>query len=206
MHWRVEPDELAVLLPEQLSLDRHDGEAWLGITPFRVSALRLRGLPPVPVLSSFPEVNARTYVTYQEKPGIWFFSLDAASPWAVGAARRTYHLPYHHARITDRRRGERIDYRSEREGAVLDVEYRPTGAPSPPRPGALEHFLTERYCLYTEYRGRLERADIHHRPWPLQTAEADVRENTLAPIALDGDPLLHYSERQDVVIWPLERL
>jgi uncharacterized protein len=159
----------------------------------------------VPVLSSFPEVNVRTYVTYEGKPGIWFFSLDADSPWAVEAARRLYHLPYHHARITDGRRGDRIDYRSDRTGAMLDVSYRPTGASASAEPGSLEYFLTERYCLYTEHEGRLERAEIHHAPWPLQIAEAELRENTMPPVALAGEPLFHYSERQDVVIWPLER-
>jgi uncharacterized protein len=206
MHWRVAADSLRELLPEQLPLDVHEGDAWLGVNPFRVSGFRLRGLPPVPVLSSFPEVNVRTYVTYEGKPGIWFFSLDADSPWAVEAARRTYHLPYHHARITDERRGEGIDYRSERTGATLDVSYRPAGAPAEADPASLEYFLTERYCLYTEHEGRLERAEIHHAPWPLQRAEAELRENTMAPVALDGNPLLHFSERQDVVIWSLDRV
>jgi uncharacterized protein len=206
MHWRVPSDALRERLPDGLSLDTHDGDAWLGVTPFRVSGFRLRGLPPVPVLSSFPETNVRTYVSYDGKPGIWFFSLDAASPWAVEAARRTYHLPYHHARMSDERSGDRTEYRSERTGAVLNVAYRPTGPAAPARPGSLDHFLTERYCLYTQHRGALERAEIHHRPWPLQPAEAELRENTMPPVAVEDDPLLHYSERQDVVIWSLERL
>jgi uncharacterized protein YqjF (DUF2071 family) len=203
MHWRVEEDTVRDLLPEALELDTHDGSAWIGVTPFRVSGLRLHGLPPVPVLSSFPEVNMRTYVTYEDKPGIWFFSLDADSSWAVEAARLIYRLPYHHAKIEIGHRVEWIDYRSERLGATLDVSYRGVGAAES---GAMEDFLTERYCLYTEHRGRLHRAEIHHAPWPLQRAEAELRENTISPLALDGEPLLHYSTRQDVVIWPLERL
>jgi uncharacterized protein YqjF (DUF2071 family) len=142
-------------------------------------------------------------VTYEERPGIWFFSLDADSSWAVEAARLTYRLPYHHARIGIRRRGGWIDYRSERLGAELDVSYRGIGAAES---GATEDFLTERYCLYTEHRGALHRAEIHHGPWPLQRAEAELRENTMSPLALEGEPLVHYSARQDVVIWPLERL
>ncbi|MGZ8698153.1 MAG: YqjF family protein [Gaiellaceae bacterium] len=205
-HWRVEPDELFPLLPEQVALDLHEDEAWLGITPFRITGLRLHGLPPIPVLSSFPEVNVRTYVSHEGKPGIWFFSLDADSPWAVEAARLVYRLPYHRARVEVSRRGDWIDYASSRDGASLDLSYRPTGPVVPPQPGTVEHFLTERYCLYTEDDGRLYRADIHHLPWPLQTAEAEVRETTIAPVTLEGEPLLHYSERQDVVIWPLERV
>jgi uncharacterized protein YqjF (DUF2071 family) len=203
MHWRVDEDAVRELLPDGLEPDTHDGSAWIGVTPFRVSGLRLHGLPPAPVLSSFPEVNVRTYVTYEDKPGIWFLSLDADSSWAVEAARLTYRLPYHHARIEIGHRGEWIDYRSERPGATLDVSYRGVGAGEP---GATEEFLTERYCLYTEHRGALHRAEIHHAPWPLQQAEAELRENTMSPVALDGEPLLHYSARQDVVIWALERL
>jgi uncharacterized protein len=203
MHWRVDEDAVRELLPKALELDMHDGSAWIGVTPFRVTGLRLHGLPPAPVLSSFPEVNVRTYVTHDGKPGIWFFSLDADSAWAVDAARLTYRLPYHHAKIEIRRRAEWIDYRSERVGATLDLSYRGSGAVEPE---ATEQFLTERYCLYTEHRGALHRADIHHVPWPLQAAEAELRENTMSPIALEGEPLLHYSARQDVVIWALERL
>jgi uncharacterized protein YqjF (DUF2071 family) len=103
------------------------------------------------------------------------------------------------------RRGDWTDYRSLRVGAELDVSYRPTGPVGQAGPGTLEHFLTERYCLYTEHQRELYRAEIHHGPWPLQAAEAELRENTLAPVALEGEPLLHYSERQDVVIWSLER-
>jgi hypothetical protein len=166
----------------------------------------LHGLPPLPALSSFPEVNVRTYVTYEGRPGVWFFSLDADSRGSVAAARLVYRLPYHRASIAVARRGDRIDYASSREGASLDLSYRPSGPVARPEPGALEYFLTERYCLYTEHRGRLYRADIHHTPWPLQAAEAEVRENTMSPITLEGEPLLHFSERQDVVIWPLKRV
>ena len=203
MHWRVDEDAVSELLPDGLQLDTHDGSAWIGVTPFRVSGLRLHGLPPAPVLSSFPEVNVRTYVNHEDMPGIWFLSLDADSSWAVEAARLTYRLPYHHAKIAIGRRGEWLDYRSERLGATLDISYRGVGATEL---GAREEFLTERYCLYTEHRGALHRAEIHHGPWPLQRAEAELRENTMSPVALEGEPLLHYSVRQDVVIWALERL
>ena len=211
MHWRVPGDTLRDIVPPQLPVDEFDGSSWLGITPFRVSGFRLRGTFPVPVLSSFLETNVRTYVTVDDKPGIYFFSLDAESPLAVEAARRTYRLPYYRARMSATRRGEWIDYRTaRREGRgthELDASYRPTGPASPPEPGTLEHFLTERYCLYTlDERQDVQRADIHHPPWPLRPAEAEVRKNTMPPPGIelpDDEPLLHYAERQDVVIWPL---
>ncbi|HEV3484265.1 MAG TPA: DUF2071 domain-containing protein, partial [Vicinamibacterales bacterium] len=205
-HWRVDAGSLRTLVPEQIPIDTFDGSAWVGITPFRITGFRLRGTLPMPIVSSFPEINVRTYSTIDDKPGIWFFSLDTPNQLAVEAAKRVYRLPYFRSRATMQRRGLRIEYRNERAGAQFDATYEPEGSVTPPVRGTLEYFLTERYCLYTVYQGAAHRAEIHHPPWPLQTAEADIRENTMSPVALQGDPLLHYSLRQDVVIWPLERL
>ncbi len=212
-HWPLPTDALRAHVPEQLPLDTFDGSGWLGITPFRLSGLRMRGLPPLPVLSSFAELNVRTYVTLDERPGIFFFSLDAASRVAVEAARLVYKLPYFHADMSAERVAGVIEYASTRTDerghrAVFRGRYEPVGDPSSPEPGSREHFLTERYCLYTVHEGTVHRAEIHHPPWPLQAAEATIEENAMPPpgIELTGEPLLHYSERQDVVIWGLEHL
>jgi uncharacterized protein YqjF (DUF2071 family) len=204
-HWRVAPERLRELVPRSLELEVYAGAAWVGITPFRVRALHLRGLPPLPVGSTFPELNVRTYVRVGDRPGILFFSLDAASPVAVAAARLAYRLPYHRARMALDRRGSRIAFRSVRDRARLVVEYEPLDRVFEAAPGTLEHFLYERYCLYTASGGKLLRADIHHPPWPLQRAGATVRRNTMTlPLGLDltdEEPLLHFAARQDVVIW-----
>jgi uncharacterized protein len=208
-HWRVSADAVRELVPAGLEVDEHDGSAWLGVTPFVVNGLRARGMLPLPFVSSFLELNVRTYVRRDGKPGIWFFSLDASSQAAVVAARRLYRLPYFRASITFRRRGEAIRYESARDdGRAFSGSYRSTGPRFTAQPGSLEHFLAERYCLYAEDKGHLFRADIHHRPWPLQPAEATIELNTIPPasLLLEGEPVLHYSARQDVVIWPLEEV
>ena len=209
-HWRVPADEIREHVPDALEVDEHDGSAWLGITPFRVTGLRGRGMLPLPYVSSFLELNVRTYVRAGEKPGIWFFSLDASSRLAVEAARRTYRLPYFHARMSATRRGDWIDYECSRvaeAGRVFSGSYRPDGDVFEAEPGSLEWFLAERYCLYTTAAdGALARAEIHHRPWPLQPAEATVELASIARFDPAGDPLVHVSRRQDVVIWPLERV
>jgi uncharacterized protein YqjF (DUF2071 family) len=218
-HWRVPEEALRTLLPPELPLDTHDGSAWIGVTPFRVTGFRLRGLPPLPLLSTFPELNVRTYVTVDAKPGIFFFSLDAASPLAVEAARRTYKLPYFHARMSAGEDGDWTTFVSERRSAddrarrfAFRGRYRPTGPAREPLPGSLEDFLTERYCLYVlderraVERRAVERGDIHHRPWQLREAEAEISENTMLPDGIEAaaqEPLLHYAERQDTVIWSL---
>jgi uncharacterized protein YqjF (DUF2071 family) len=212
-HWPVDPALLRRAVPMQIPIDTFGEIAWIGVTPFEVRALRLHGSPPLPAGSRFPELNVRTYTTIGGRPGIYFFSLDAGSRLAVAAARRAYRLPYFHARMAIRRDGEAVSYRSRRvdsagPGAELSLVYRPTGEPFNPAPGSLEHFVTERYCLYTlDERRRVLRAEIHHPPWPLRAAEADFSRNTMTEplgIALPGPPtLLHFSARQDVVIWPL---
>jgi uncharacterized protein YqjF (DUF2071 family) len=211
-HWPVPERAMRRLVPEPFAIDIFDGTAWLAITPFDVSGLRLRGTPPLPRLSRFPELNVRTYTTFCGKPGIWFFSLDAGSGAAVAGARRTYRLPYHRADMTIARGEESIRYRSLRTSstyrrAELDVEYAPAGAARPAAAGTLEHWLAERYCLYTlDERQRVMRAEIHHPPWLLQPATATFKANTMAPEGIDlhaQEPLLHFAGRQDVVIWPL---
>jgi uncharacterized protein YqjF (DUF2071 family) len=207
-HWTVPHDAMRRVVPQELPLDAFDDAHFVGVTPFVVTGLRPRLLPPPPAGSRFAELNVRTYVTVDGKPGIWFLSMDAASRLAVHAARRGYRLPYFPARMSARSSAGAIDYRSERTSgppARFAATYEPQGPPQPPRPGTLEHFLTERYCLYTlDERHRVHRADIHHPPWPLQRGGARIEANTLGePLGLDlsGAPLLHYSERQDVVIW-----
>ncbi|HWG56300.1 MAG TPA: DUF2071 domain-containing protein [Gaiellaceae bacterium] len=210
-HWEMPIDRLRAHLPPELEVDTHDGRSYVGITPFRVTNLRLRGTPPVPLpgVSSFLELNCRTYVRHAgERPGIWFFSLDASSRLAVEGARRTYKLPYFHARMEGLPR-----YRCARNDAerphVWEAHYEPVGRTFNAEEGTLEHFLTERYCLYTtDEAGALWRADIHHPPWPLQEARAEIELNTMPPDGIDtyGEPLLHFSRRQDVLIWPLERV
>jgi uncharacterized protein YqjF (DUF2071 family) len=211
LHWRVPAEAIAHLVPQGLEVDQYDGTAWLGVTPFVLTGFRLRGTVPLPGLSTFPELNVRTYVTAEDKPGIWFFSLDAASRLAVEGARRAYKLPYFHARMSAERRGDRVEYSSERadaSGRRFAASYRPVGDVFNAERDSLEWLLAERYCLYAVDRGRLHRAEIHHPHWPLQDAEADVRTNTMAPpgLDLDGAPLCHFARRQDVLIWPLRPL
>jgi uncharacterized protein YqjF (DUF2071 family) len=210
-HWRVPAEQVREHVPPALEVDEHDGSAWVGVTPFRLTGLRARGLLPLPGASSFLELNVRTYVRAADgKEGIWFFSLDASSRVAVELARRTYKLPYFHARMSATRRGEWLDYECARiaePGRVFSGRYRADGAAFTAEPGSLEWFLAERYCLYTtDESDRLHRAEIHHELWPLQRAEAEIELASIAPLELRGEPVLHFSRRQDVVIWPLERV
>jgi uncharacterized protein len=209
-HWRVPAEKLRRVMPPTLPLHLYDdGSAWLGITPFVVKGLRPRGTPPLPWVSHFAELNVRTYVELDGKPGIYFFSLDAARRAAVIAARRVYRLPYFHARLRADRVGARIDYESKRidssgAPAAFRAQYSPAGEITD---DPLARWLAERYCAYTvDENARPLRIDIHHPPWPLQPAEGELEAQGMADqigIRLQGEPLLHFSARQDTLIWPL---
>jgi uncharacterized protein YqjF (DUF2071 family) len=206
-HWPLPVETVRARVPSELELDTREGAAWIAVTPFRMSGIRARGLPPIPGTSAFPELNVRTYVRYGGKPGVYFFSLDANNPLAVLAARAVFKLPYHQADMAIERVGERFACSSRRLGgnAKFQAVYGPLGPASSSAPGSLEHWLTERYCLYTVRDSRVSRVEIDHVPWPLQPASADVTAVEVAHAAglpLSGPPALaHFAARLDVRVW-----
>jgi uncharacterized protein YqjF (DUF2071 family) len=216
MHWPLPPRLVGALLPPGLELDTFDGAAWVGVVPFRMTDVGLRGMPRLPWVSAFDELNVRTYVKRAGKSGVWFFSLDAASRLAVEAARARFHLPYFHATIEVEHRDASIHYacsRTDRRGnpALFRARYRPTGEPHRAPSGTIDHWLTERYCFFAvDTRGRITRTDVHHRPWPLQPAEAEVETNTMAQASSLGlppmPPILHFAKELDVIGWTPEPL
>jgi uncharacterized protein YqjF (DUF2071 family) len=213
-HWPIDLKVLRPHVPMGLEIDTFDGQAWLAVVPFRMEGVRLRFAPGVPGTSSFPELNVRTYVKHGSKPGVWFLSLDASNALAVSVARAWFHLPYYLAKMRSEQRGGWIEYASERthRGATAarwKGRYRGVGQEFRAKPGTLEYFLLERYCLYSaKPSGELLRAEIHHPPWDLQAGEAEFSEDSMAErffSKLPDRPLLHYSQRQDMVAWGPQR-
>ncbi|HEX6880988.1 MAG TPA: DUF2071 domain-containing protein [Terriglobales bacterium] len=221
-HYAFAPSAIRALVPEALTLDLYDGAAWVTLTPFWIKNLRPPGLPALPVISQFPELNVRTYVTYRdksgvEKPGVYFFSLDAGNLSAVWGARMFYRLPYWHADMKVEGKDE-ISFRSKRIHGPkagngmpeFRARYWATGLPKRATPGSLPEFLSERYCLYAWNRAKLYRAEIHHLPWPLQMAECDIEINTMCEplgFSLPRQPnLTQVSRMLKVLVWPPEKL
>ena len=211
-HWTVPRERLRALVPSELPLDSYDGQCWVAVAPFHMSGIRGRFMPPIPGTSALPELNVRTYVTYGGKPGVYFFSLDAASRLAVWGARTFYKLPYFFAKMHVRDHEGWTEYTSSRASSPAEFRghYRPCGPVQLRAPGSLEHWLSERYCLYTVSGRNVYRSEIHHPQWPLQDAEADFQSNTMAAAAgvtlPSAIPLLHFSKRLNVLIWPLKKL
>lgn len=219
-HWPVPASQIEKLLPDGLALDTYAGEAWVTVVPFRMRGVRQRFTPAAPWVSSFPELNVRTYVKSssgeEPRPGVFFSSLDAGNPLAVAMARRFYHLPYFRAQMECRVSDDSIRYSSRRTHrgapeADFRAVYRPTGPVYPAAPDSLEQWLIERYCLYSvDGRGRVYRGEIHHTPWPLQPAEAEFERNWVAQahriFLPDTEPLLQFAKRLDVLAWRVEEV
>ncbi len=235
LHWAVPVDQLRALVPAAIDIDTFEGRAYVGLVPFTMTGVRPIWSPPVPFLSRFHETNVRTYVHYRGRnPGVWFFSLDAANAVAVQVARAFWSLPYFFARMRmehgvggsvtgsesagasdhDESPGW-IDYRSERRWpqptpAALHVRYAPRGAASPAVVGSLEHFLTERYILYTGEDRRLASAQVHHQPYPVQAAVVQsLSENVIASARIkrgDEAPICHYAHGVNVEVFPIQNL
>jgi uncharacterized protein YqjF (DUF2071 family) len=213
LHWEVDPQALRALVPAALPLDLYRGRAFLGVVPFRMAHVKPRALPDVPGISAFCELNVRTYVSLEGRPGVYFFSLDATQPLAIWGARTFFHLNYLKAEMACERRGDVVEYRSvrtDRRGPPgrFRARYRPTGPSFVAAPGSLEEFLTERYCLYSvDGDGRPFRGDIQHGRWPLRPGACEIEEDTVVPVPLErpiersGAPLVHFVDGIDVVGW-----
>ena len=221
LHWEIPAAALQALLPHRLTVDTFEGKAYIALVPFTMTGVRPILTPPLPWISSFHEVNVRTYVHLDGRdPGVWFFSLDASSKLAVLAARATYHLPYFESDI-DLRVGEgalpTIDYDSRRiddrgaKPANAHLRYRPVEGPvQPAAPGTIEHFLIERYILYAEHEHQLYRARVHHQPYPVQRAEVLALDETLIWATgvkrAENVDLWHYAREVNVKVYPIERV
>jgi uncharacterized protein YqjF (DUF2071 family) len=220
-HWKIPIETLRACVPEQLEIDYYEGEAYVGVVPFRMSQVKPRGLPTVEYLSEFLELNVRTYVTIDDRPGVYFFSLDASNDVAVQIARKWYHLPYFKAQMTSIERKSTnadengwIEYSSTRSGGDginnFKAIYHPIAPVELSVPGSLEAFLTERYCLYVlDSKNRVCRGDIHHKQWQLQKAEAHFERNTMGKqygFDFSQPPILHFSKQIETIEWPIKRI
>jgi uncharacterized protein YqjF (DUF2071 family) len=209
---------MARLLPAGLEVDTFDGYAWVGVVPFWMDLVRTRAVGErcitVPGTGTFCELNLRTYVRSRITGlrGVYFFSLDAASALAVIGARTFFHLPYFFASMHERIESDgTVEYSSKRlltgRSVRFKARYRGLGEAAPSRDGTLEHFLTERYCLFTQHAGRVRVGHIHHLPWPLESAEAEISINELPAahgiVLPDRPPVLHFARELQIYIWSL---
>lgn len=208
LHWEVPPAAVRPLVARGVELDLFDGRAYVSVTPFTMRRARLRGMPPLPFIAVFHELNVRTYVRVDGVAGVWFLSLDAASTAAAAIARATLGLPYFRARMSRAAAGGAHEYRSERlpprgAPATLSARWR-VGAVVPHLAGSLDDFLAERHALYTRLAGRRVRVRVRHPPWVLHEVSLErLREDVTraAGIEVPERPVLaRFSPGTDVEV------
>ena len=204
LHWAVDPAVVRPLVPAELELDLFDGRAWVGIVPFRPQRLRRPGLAPLPWLSTYPEVNVRTYV----RGGVWFLSLDLGRMLSAFGAQFVSGLPHYWAASRIERHGDRLGFESRRirGRALCQMQVEVGGAIT--EPGDLLHFLTARYKLYTNFRGRLCHGQVEHPRWELKQARVLYLEESLLAAAgvprPESEPVVCFSEGVDARLGPIE--
>lgn len=206
-HWEIPVATLQRMVPMGLEIDTFEGRAFIGVVPFKMRHIRPRWLPAAWAFN-FLETNVRTYVVHKGRPGVYFFSLDASSRFAVWAARTSWSLQYYYANMTATQSRDRHTYRSHRSRgrARHHVAFRVNQELGPSRAGSLEHFLLERYLMFVVRRGRICVGQVHHRAYQAYTAVVDEFEDQLIPAA--GLPkmsrlpdLVHYCPGVDVEVF-----
>jgi len=211
LHWSVPVEELQIHIPKILDLELFNGQAWIGIVLFKVKRFRPHFLPPIPIFSSFNEINVRTYVNYKGKPGVYFFTLDTDSRLTVNMAKLFYSLPYRLAKIESKMRNRGIEFISNEKSSRQSIErfkcvYKPDSPVYYSQKGTLDYWLTERYCLWAMKRDRLIRVDIQHKKWGLQEVKATIEMNSLAsflPCSIfEAEPYAHFSREKQAFLWP----
>ncbi len=203
MHWPVEMDTIKGLLPESLEPDMYEGMAWVSIVPFRVEPMRMRGLPPIPGLNSYLELNVRTYVIHRHIPGIFFLNIHTDKLPIILGARLLTGLPYSK---------RNMKYQMENESFIFHSgsDFKATLNVNPDRGfeerDPLKTWLVERYSMFSVKNKGLYRGDIHHLPWQIWHATGSIEQNTLLPIKTEQNPIIHFAPRQPMLIYPLTRI
>ncbi|MCJ7842651.1 DUF2071 domain-containing protein [Lederbergia sp. NSJ-179] len=212
-HWPIDEKVIQPLIPPEFELDKFAGKAWLGVIPFQVTDMRIRGLPKPPYLHTYLELNIRTYVTYKGTPGIYFLALDADKWSAVWGGKIGALLPYRKANMEMQERKNRIHFQSKpldpsQKERTLSIQYQPISESYSPTTDSLEYWLFERYCFFILFKNRVFRGDIHHNHWKVSQAVAKIDQPfffTLFQNRHDA-PLFHYTRKKQAFMWMLNKV
>jgi hypothetical protein len=209
LNFPVTPETMRQHIPSGLELDTYEGKAWITVIPFRITDMRMRMLPSFPYIRKFLELNVRTYVKKDGIPGIYFFSLDASKLLPVLGARMTT-LPYYYAKMNMKKKGDWFHYYSKRrslENPIFKGKYKPISKSFYPENGTLNHWLVERYYLWTEVKSILLAGGIHHLRWEVAEAEAQLQQQEYPPFLSDtsNEMIFLYASSIRVLFWPFKR-
>ncbi|MFE6166427.1 YqjF family protein [Viridibacillus arvi] len=209
LHWPVSAEDIRQYIPSELELELFNNKAWISLVFFQVKENRPRLIPAMPGISSFLELNVRTYVTYKEKSGVYFLSIDANNQLITKLVNYKNFMPFRHANITLKKYENAITFYSrskqiETNYETLIASYEPISGPI--ERSQLECWLSERYHCWTKIDDHLLRVDNAHTPWTLQKAAYTIHENSIASYLNYDDkenyPIAHYSKMKKVHLYP----
>ena len=208
IHWEIEEEELKKYIPPSIEIDKYEGKSYIGVVPFNMKGVTKRGYPAPKWISDFPEINVRTYVKYNNKPGVLFFSLDVPSQIAVWIGRIQFHLPYFKAKMLVKTQNDTTHYFHKRNNIEFEAVYTAKGRLKCEK-NSFENWATERYCLYSHNKaGDIFCADVHHEQWPLESVDIDIKKNTLLSGLTVGKqhPTVLYSKSLDVAVYSIQKV
>ncbi len=200
LHWEVEPDIIKGMIPKNVELDTLHGKAWVSLVPFQIS-IKPRYLPSFPPISSFNEINLRTYVKHEGKTGVYFLQIEGEKALSCWIARLTSGLPFLHSKI--RRSKSRIIAQNEKLDSALEIDYQPLEFIA--NPSSTDLWLSERYALFVERNQEIFTYEVHHLPWKLHKVDVHAGKISYPKYGniLQGEPqITHYSPGTQVIAFP----
>lgn len=210
LHFPVQPEVVQRTLPAGLEVDTFDGQAWIGLVPFWMTDIRFRSIPRIPGHHTFPETNVRTYVHRNgEKPGVWFYTLEAQNRAAVAVARATFNLPYRFARLNVDRSEDRIRYLHRRGEVRHDIQVQVCEQCPTSEPGSFQFWLVERYLLYASKFGQLYSGQVYHTPYEVRQIELlNCKQNLIESVGFEATDWKHlcFSPGVDVEVFGIQKL
>ncbi len=204
LHWEVPYDELRTLVPDELTIDHFEGKYYVSIVAFKMEKIRPRHLPSVSFISNFYEINVRTYVTAEEKSGVYFINIEASSSLSAFICRKLSGLPYEKASIS-RTEHSYISHNAKKQ-FDLNIKFEPNNDAY--QKSQLDSWITEKYCLYIKSKNKVFRFQTHHKEWEIQqmTISNLKVKYYVGELKLEADNLdsFHYSKGVKVIAWNKE--
>lgn len=207
LHWEIEKEIVEKWIPSGVKIDTYNGKAWISLVAFTMENIRPRLLPAFSPISNFHEINLRTYVIKENKPGVYFLNIEAQKWFSAYISRKISGLPYQKSDITHDIKEKKLFAHFKKKGFNLEIDYKIGNLIADKN--ALDVFLSERYCLYLDLNNEIIRYEIHHLPWQINELTCTKLKTNyfIEDIDLNRKPdLIRYSEGIQVLAWKQEKL
>lgn len=200
LHWEVHLEELKKFVPEELEIDLFQGKAWVSVVAFTMEKIRPKFLPAFPPISTFDEINVRTYVRFGSKTGVYFLSVEGGKSLSCKIAKGISELPYRYSKIK-RTKNQYQSINSEYNDE-FDLQFLIGEKIKEKKP--LDIWLTERYALFQDTKKSINEFEIHHLEWPIREIEIKnlrVKYARFDKLIRNKPDKIQYSRGVKVIAW-----